>query len=141
LDFEEEARELYAAVKGVELMPGGFVPHRSIAWFGASPDAFVGHDGLLETKCPRTTTHIDYMLAGVVPDFYKPQMLAQLACTGRKWCDFASYDPRIQDPKRRLFVRRFTPTPAAIEDIENAARQFLAEVEAMWEILTTTEPA
>lgn len=139
LDNEQAAKDAYAKIKSVELMPGGFVHHRTIPWFGASPDAFVGHDGLLETKCPRTETHVAYLLAGEVPDQYKPQMLAQLACTGRKWVDFVSFDPRITDPKRRLFLRRFEPTKEEIAEVEKAARQFLAEVEAMWDSLTTSD--
>jgi len=135
LDCEQSAKEAYAKLTGRRLTDGGFVRHRSIEFFGASPDSFVEHDGLLETKCPRTETHVSYILAGVVPEDYKPQMLAQLACSGRRWCDFVSFDPRITDEKRRVFLRRFEPTPEEIAAIEDAARRFLAEVDDMWEQL------
>lgn len=61
---------------------------------GASPDRFVGEDGLLEIKCPLPKTHIGYLLdpkhAGAYPD-YKVQVQGQLWVTGRKWCDVVSY--------------------------------------------------
>lgn len=114
----------------------GFVKHPSIKWFGASPDGFVGDDGLLEIKCPLTATHIDYLLAGGVPSDYRPQLLAQLACTGRKWVDFVSYDPKLPD-NMRLFVVRLERNDIEIEGIERNAKAFLAEVETMLTKLMT----
>jgi hypothetical protein len=106
----------------------GFALHDRIKRFGASPDALVGEDGLAEFKCPATTTHIDYIIAGVVPAEYQPQMLAEMACTGRQWCDFVSYDPRL--PKRlQLFIRRFERDDARIAAMEAEVEKFLAEVD------------
>ena len=133
IDNEPQAIAAYVELSGATLLKGGFVRHPTIQFFGATPDAFVYPDGLLECKCPRTETHLGYMLAGVVPEDYRPQMLAQLACTGRRWCDFISFDPRIQKKDKQAFVRRFEPKAAEIEAIEDAARKFLAEVEQMWE--------
>ncbi len=91
-ETEPLARATYQATLSgdsfVEEAP--FVKHPTIEWFGASPDGFV-NDGLVEIKCPNSTTHIDYLIAGKVPTKYQKQMLAQLACTGRKWCDFVSW--------------------------------------------------
>jgi hypothetical protein len=140
LDHEQEAKDAYVQVSGNELDGAGFVLHPRIEFFGASPDGFIDHDGLAEFKCPRTTTHIAWMLAGVVPEQHRPQMLAQLACTGRRFCDFVSFDPRCP-PRQRIFIRRFTPTPEQIIAIEEAACGFLAEVEEMFERVTTTEIA
>lgn len=106
----------------------GFALHDRIKRFGASPDALVGEDGLAEFKCPTTTTHIEYIIAGVVPPEYHWQMLAEMACTGRDWCDFVSYDPRL--PKRlQLFVRRFERDEARIAEMEAEVEKFLAEVD------------
>jgi hypothetical protein len=75
------------------------------------------------------------MLAGVVPDQHKPQILAQLACTGRAHAVFVSFDPRMP-AARQLFVKEWTPTREEIEAVENAARSFLADLEAMFQQLT-----
>ena len=64
------------------------MPHPSIAMSGASPDGLVGSDGLVEFKCPNTATHINTLLGGTVPQKYVLQMLWQMECTGRQWCDF-----------------------------------------------------
>ena len=110
-----------------------FVKHQTIKWFGASPDGFV-NDGLVEIKCPNSTTHIDYVIEGKVPTKYKKQILAQLACTGRKWCDFVSFDPRVPD-HLQLFVVRFEPKQEEIEKLEEGVKKFLDEVNKAMEAL------
>ena len=99
---------------------------------GASPDGLIGDDGLLEIKCPNTLTHIQRVRAGVVPDEYKPQMLVQLLCTGRKWVDFVDYDPRIpaQYASKRLLIVRYEPTAEELETASLRCQEFLAEVDA-----------
>ena len=80
-----------------------------------------------------------WLVDGVVPDQHKPQMLAQMAVTGRKWCDFVSYDPRFPAP-HNIMVRRFEPTTEETVAIETAAMTFLAEVEKMWDALIGLQP-
>lgn len=116
-----------------------FVDHPTIEWCGASPDGIVSSVGLVEIKCPNTATHIDYLLGKKPPTKYLPQMTLQLACTGRKWCDFVSYDPRMPE-KHRLFVVRYTPDAAYLAKVEDEAKIFLDEVSAMLEQLEVAEP-
>jgi predicted phage-related endonuclease len=94
----------------------------------ASPDGLVGTDGLVEIKCPITATHIETLLNGAVPDKYIKQMQFQMACTGRQWCDFASFDPRLPEPMR-LFVKRVERDAALVAEIEAEVVSFLDEVE------------
>ena len=96
---------------------------------GASPDGLVGDDGLVEFKCPKTETHLDTWLSQAAPEKYVPQMQWQMACTSRAWCDFASYDPRVPD-ELKLFVVRVPRDDALIQDLEEQAVAFLAEVDA-----------
>jgi hypothetical protein len=104
------------------------VDHPTIEWFGCSPDGLVGEDGLIEIKCPNTTTHIEYLQEGKPPSKYIPQMMAQMACTGRKWCDFASFDPRMPE-ELQLFVVRLNRDDAYIQEMETEVKKFLDEVE------------
>jgi putative phage-type endonuclease len=106
------------------------VDHPTIASFSASPDGLVWTDGLLEIKCPKTSTHLNWMMKGTVPSEHKNQMLAQLACTGRKWVDFVSFDPRLPD-HLQMFVVRFEPDPKDIADLEKDVMTFLTEVDTM----------
>lgn len=141
-DTEAEAKEAYEAKHGNLIVPCGTYDHPRIDMFAATPDGLLGPDGLIETKCPTTATFVAWRLAGIVPPEHEPQMLAQLACTGRRWVEFVAYDPRIKgDLSMRLFVRRFEPEPKAIELIEKIAEAFLSELDRMFELFTTKEAA
>jgi len=110
-----------------------FYDHPTIANFGATPDRELGDNGLLEVKCPTTTTFLKWVINGVVPEEHRAQMSAQLLCTGRQWCGFVAYDPRIRDERRRLFLRKFEPTVFDLAMVEDAAIKFLEELDAMFE--------
>ena len=79
----------------VEVEDGGFFIHDEISRLGASPDGLVGTDGLIEIKCPTSAVHIDTLITKQIPVEYEWQMLCEMACTGRQWCDYVSYDPRM----------------------------------------------
>jgi predicted phage-related endonuclease len=127
-ETEPEARRAYEFFVDRDVQQVGFIPHPKIAMAGASPDGLVGDDGLLELKCPQSATHIETLLTGVIPDKYFKQMQFQLACTGREWCDFASYDNRLPE-RMRLFVKRVPRDREAIAEIEDAVVVFLTEIE------------
>jgi putative phage-type endonuclease len=134
-DNEPLARASYELEFDTEVTPVGFALHASIDRFGASPDGLVGSDGLVEFKCPTTATHIDNIINGCIPEQYQWQMLAELACTDRKWCDFVSFDPRL--PKGlQLFVRRLDRDDERIKEMEENVRNFLDEVAAVLLSLT-----
>lgn len=126
--MEPEARAAYAFRTDREVEEAGFVVHPTIKMSGASPDGLVGDDGLIEIKCPNTATHIDTLIEQSVPGKYVTQMLWQMACTGRAWCDFASYDPRLPE-SMRLFVRRIERDDARIAEIERDVIDFLNETD------------
>jgi putative phage-type endonuclease len=126
---EPEARNLYEFRTGNEVQEIGFVPHPTIADSGCSPDGLVGEDGLVEIKAPNTSTHIETLLSGKIPEKYVKQMLWQMACTGRQWCDFASFDPRLP-VEMRLFVSRVHRDQGAIDILEKEVRLFLADLDA-----------
>ena len=127
-ETEPQARAAYEFITGRAVEEVGFVDHPSIAMAGASPDGLVGDDGLIEIKCPNTATHIETLLTETIPSKYRMQMLWQMACTGRSWCDFASFDPRLPGDMQ-LFIARVAPEPGEIDALESAAREFLAELD------------
>jgi putative phage-type endonuclease len=136
IDHEHEAWMAYEEHTGTLVDTAGLFLHPTIPHCGATPDRLIGVDGVGESKCPTTTTHITWLMNKTVPEEYRPQMLLQLACTKRKWCEFISFDPRMP-PKQRLFVRRFSPSADEIATAEQEAKDFLAELEQMFEIITT----
>ena len=127
---EGEALAAYEASTGSLVERIGFVEHDTLA-AGCSPDGFVDTDGMVEVKCPMTKTHLGYWADGFrVPPAYVPQITMALWLTGRQWCDFVSYDPRLTAPldRLRLFVVRHQRDEKAMMDMDRDVRAFLAEV-------------
>jgi len=127
-ETEPLARAAYEARYDVLVDEVGFVPHPSIIMAGASPDGLVGDDGLIEIKCPNTATHIETLLSESVPNKYYTQMQFQIACTGRKWCDFVSFDNRLPT-ELQMFVKRVPRDDMYIKLIEDEIVKFLAELD------------
>jgi putative phage-type endonuclease len=128
---EPMARIAYEAQANVFVEQVAFVDHPTIEWFGCSPDGLVGETGLLEIKCPASKTHIKYLLGGKPPVKYVPQMQCQMAVTGRKFCDFVSYDPRLPEDLQ-LFVVRLERDEEYIKAMEAEVEKFLGEVSEMY---------
>ena len=135
---EPFARAAYEIHSGNLVDQTGLVMHPSIPYAGASPDGLIDDCGLVEIKCPNTATHIKYLLSGNAPKEYQPQMLWQMECTGRQWCDFVSFDPRMPE-HLQLFAVRFERDEERLEDLRKEAIAFLAEVDAL--ILQLTKKA
>ncbi|HDS1765680.1 YqaJ viral recombinase family protein [Pseudomonas putida] len=127
VELEPFACMAYEADKGLMVVETGLVMHPTIAGFGASPDGLVGDDGVLEIKCPNTATHIATMQSERHDPQYEWQMLAQMACTGRAWADFVSYDDRL--PEQLQYVcHRFERDFKRIREMESEIKAFLEEL-------------
>ena len=137
---EPDAKAAYEFIHNAQVEPAEFVPHPTIAMTGASPDGYVGDVGLIEVKCPISATHIETLLRGQVPDKYEVQMLWQMACTGRAWCDYVSFDPRLP-PHLQLFVKRVHRNATRIAELEAEVISFLAEVDSTISKLSNLERA
>jgi hypothetical protein len=139
IDQEPFARAAYEMARDVLVQTCGFVVHDDIERFGCSPDGLVGHDGMLQIKCPKTTTHLAWMLSGTIPIEHMPQMLGELSCTGRTWCDFMSFDPRL--PKHlQTYIRRFQRDEKLIFTLESEVVHFNNEIDALLRKLPQGEP-
>ena len=124
IETELEAREYYEALNRCDVEVIGFV--KLDDWIGASPDGLVGDDGLIEIKCPNTTTHISTILLGRSPSKYKAQIQGQLMVINRKWCDFVSFDPRMD--ANPFFCVRVKRDEKYIATLKEAIRQFVNEL-------------
>lgn len=129
IDTEDRARAAYEFKQGETVVETGFHDHPVIGMTGASPDGLVGDKGLLELKCPSSATHIATLTGSPIDRKYLLQMQWQMACCGRDWCDFASFDPRLPLPMQ-LHVRRVERDDALITELEDEVAKFLSEVAA-----------
>jgi hypothetical protein len=125
---EEFARAAYEAKMNILVSEVGFITHPNIEMSGASPDGLVSDFGLVEIKCPNTATHINTLLDQKVPEKYNTQMQWQMACTARHWCDFVSFDPRMDDGLQ-LFVKRVEFDPVYVANLEKEVINFLMDVQ------------
>lgn len=108
----------------------GFWLHPNIPYLGVSPDRLVGDKGLIEVKCPNTTTHLGYLFEGKIPTDYYKQIQCQLWVTDREWCDFVSYDPRL--PKRnQLLIVRTERDESLIAEMKAETLKLLDEIESL----------
>jgi putative phage-type endonuclease len=128
IDTEDEARRAYEAHTGTFVDEMAIAYHPVLSHTHASPDGLVGDDGLIEVKCPATSTHIETMRTGKAPSKYIKQMQWQMRCTGRDWCDFVSYDNRVPD-HLKLFVVRVQRDDEMIAKLDAQVAEFLGEVE------------
>ena len=127
VDNEALAVSSYEISRNCLTEPVGFVNHPTIFMAGASPDALVGSDGLLEVKCPQSNTAIETILADKVPTKYIPQIQWQLRCCERQWCDFVSFDPRLPQ-ELQLFVKRVQFDPEYVAMLEEEVSKFSEEL-------------
>lgn len=128
IDTEPEARAAYEFYQGVTVTEAGFEPHPTVPMSGASPDGFVNDSGLIEIKCPNTATHIETLRGKAIDRKYLTQMQWQMACTGRLWCDWVSYDPRMPEAMR-LYVERVSRDNERIKELETEVAAFLKEID------------
>lgn len=125
---EPLARAAYEMATNTMVEEVGFVQHPDDEMCGASPDGLVGEDGLIEIKCPNTATHIETLINGEIDNKYLLQMQWQMACTGRQWCDFVSFDPRMPE-SLQLKIIRVNRLQSLIIDLETQVEQFLNETQ------------
>ena len=112
----------------IEIEEVALVRHPKITWAHASPDGYVGKDGLVELKCPEAHTHLDTLDNEKIPDNYLKQAMWQMACTGRKWVDYVSYCPDWP-LSMQLWVSRIKRDPAMIKKMEEQVVVFLHETQ------------
>ena len=127
IELEAEARRKYEIVTFNEVKQVGWIPHPEIDMCGCSPDGLVDDDGLIEIKCPNTKTHLETVLHGKIDRSYQLQMQWQMECSGRDWCDFVSYDPRLPE-NIQICIIRVDKKQEVIDSIKTAVQAFLSEL-------------
>ena len=125
--LEAEARERYAFQRDAEPQLVGFM-RRKVGehWIGASPDALLGEEGLLEIKTKAPHLQLECLDGGRLPPEHVAQVQGQLWVSGRQWCDFVSYWPKLP-----LFVCRVERDDAYIAALAVEVEAFNAELRAI----------
>jgi len=129
-EFEALARSTYEGKTGNYVDEVGFIDHDTIQLFGASPDGLVNNDGCIEIKCPNSATHLLTLTKGTIKKDYILQMQAVMMCGNRQWCDFISFDPRIEE-RLSLYIKRFPRDEVMIAEITMEVEKFKSELTEM----------
>jgi putative phage-type endonuclease len=127
-ETEPQARDMYEFVSGNSVDQVTFIRLDGDKKIGCSPDGLVNDDGMVEFKCPKTTTQIETFLSGKMPTGHKAQVQGQLWITERQWTDFVSFDPRI-DGESSYFCTRIERDDDYIKELEAACFQFTDELQ------------
>ncbi len=125
--MEDEARDLYAFMHGIEPQRVGFIRNGNA---GASPDSLIGDKGGLEIKSAAAHVQIGRLLDGVLPSEHKAQVHGNLWIAEREWWDFASYCPKLP-----LFVIRVYRDEPYIKRIADEVDLFNIELQQTVEFI------
>lgn len=132
--YEPVGVQFYERLTGLSVQEAGFVPHPENNRIGGSSDGFVGEDGIIECKCPyNSAIHLKNMLTGEVPSEYMDQVQGNLMTTGRQWCDFFSFDPRVISDSGKMMVVRVYRDEAYISELYERLVRFTDIMQAMLE--------
>lgn len=128
-EHEPDARSIYEFRENVEVRQVGFLISEGYPFCGASPDGLVGENGAVEIKCPNTAQHLALLEGGSIDGKYIAQMQWTMFVGGLQWCDYVSYDPRIEWPELTIYVKRVERDPIWIANALKEARIFNKEIE------------
>ena len=131
--MEAEARNFYSFLADADPQLVGFVRNGQK---GASPDAFIGDNGLLEIKTQRGDLLVDTILKGDFPSEHIAQIQGQLWVTDREWCDLVVYWPNMP-----AFIRRAYRDSPYIKKLSDAVDQFNDELAYLVEKIKTYSPS
>ena len=132
-ETEPQARAMYELERAQLVTQVAFIKHDSIN-AGCSPDGLIGDNGIIEIKCPKTTTQIETYLSGKMPTCHAAQVQGQLWISEREWCDFISFDPRINGVSS-FFCVRVTRDETYIKNLESEIIIFNDELNELIEKL------
>lgn len=126
IDWEPEAKEMYAKVTGNKVTETGSVEHPTIDFLSASPDGIIetkdGKTGVLEIKCPTPSVFMEYrdtvsgnasLKKAKAEYFYQTQ--AEMFVTGTSFCDFVVFNPFMRD---KIHIVRITPDNGIFDAIK-----------------------
>ena len=126
IELEPIARDLYSEIMGVKVQEVGFItPDEDThyaEWVGISPDGMI-RNSLLEIKCPKARTHLEYIEANKLPSEYRYQVQGQLFVTGFEYCDFMSYSEGMKP-----FIIRVYPDLELFKVFETRLDKFILDV-------------
>ena len=131
-ETEPQARAMYELKSGYDVKEVAFIEHNE--FIGVSPDGLVTDKGMLEIKCPTTITQVKRALTDDYSKDYYTQIQCQLWVAERDWCDFVSFDPRL-DVDAGYLLQRVSRDGEFIKNMETKSYDFIERMNEFYERL------
>ena len=128
-ETEPQARAMYELKSGYDVREAAFIEHNE--FIGVSPDGLVGDNGILEIKCPTTITQIKRALTDDYSKDYYTQIQCQLWVAERDWCDFVSFDPRL-DVEASYLLQRIYKDDAFVKAMKEKSYAFIGRMNEIY---------
>jgi len=123
-EYELDAIEAYQTQTGQMVTLNDVIQHPTLDYVAGTPDGLIGSEGIIEVKCPyNSVNHLMNLKSGAQLDDYKYQIQGYLWITGRKWCDFVSYDPRFKKDLQ-LAIYRVDRDQLLIDELAARVQEF-----------------
>ena len=131
IELESKARASYEFITSQSVCEVGIVYKDENKTSSCSPDGLLDNKGL-EIKCPKLTTHINYLLNGVCPDAYIMQVQGSMWVTGYEEWDFMSYHPNAKP--MIITVKRDEKIMDALDDAIPKFNQLIKDIRSQIEV-------
>jgi len=131
-ETEPQARAMYELKSGYDVKEVAFIERDD--FIGVSPDGLVTAVGMIEIKCPTTITQIKRALTTDYSKDYYTQIQCQLWVAEREWCDFVSFDPRL-DVEAGYLLQRVSRDDDFIKVMETKSNEFIERMTEFYERL------
>lgn len=140
-DTEAKALGAYTSLTKNKVTHCGALPNEQLVCLWDSPDGLLlDADGVVEVKCPAPKKHAEYLLSvhdaegllAVNPEYYW-QVVAHMANTGAKFCDWMSFCPFLKPALHLVTIERdedvITQLIERVAKAEELAKKMLAEAQ------------
>jgi len=131
-ETEPQAGFMYTLKTGNKIEHVAFIERDEFT--GVSPDGLIGDDGMIEIKCPTTITQIKRALTDDYSKDYYAQIQMQLWVAERQWCDFLSFDPRL-DCDAGYLLQRVERDEEFIKVMEEKTTAFILKMNELYQRL------
>jgi putative phage-type endonuclease len=131
-ETEPQARSMFELREGLDVEEVAFIELNE--YVGMSPDGLIGDDGLIEIKCPNTSTQIKRALSDDYAADYKDQIQMQLWVSERKYCYFLSFDPRL-DCEAGYLLQKVERDEEYIKKMADKTAAFVTKMNELLDVL------
>ena len=142
--WEPTAVAYYSELKNTPVETASFIEAGD--YYGGSPDGLVQPNGIIEVKCPHNS--VNHFKHGLIksdedfkkkkPDYYY-QCISNMICANAEWCDFISFDPRV-DSEYTMFIYRLHRNEDEVKNVLDRLKAAVDYMKTLQEDVKNSKP-